>query len=148
MYYSTLNNLGFKLDAYVNKNNQLLYSRSMPTDLMVWTDRQHTGKLIFNNNLDENYMSNIVKNNYVQRTEGFVYYNNLLDYVVDSDETFIEGDLFKEPNANVTLNKDWKKIERLNNNYFIYRLGVDNKELENTKFILKFATYNNNLSIR
>ena len=148
LYYSTLNNMGFKIDAFIKKNEQLLYSREIPSELMVWTDRQHSGKLEFNNVLNENYMHDIVVNNYVQRTEGFIYYNNIADYVLDSDQTFIEGEIFKEPNSNVSFEKDWTKVERMANNYFMYRLGVNNKELENIKFILKFVTYNNNLSIR
>jgi hypothetical protein len=71
-----------------------------------------------------------------------------MNYVVDSNLNFLVGDIFPYPNSNVSLSKDWTKIDRLENGYFNYRVNIDNKELENLKFILKFTLLNYNISMR
>jgi hypothetical protein len=39
-------------------------------------------------------------------------------------------------------------VDRLENNFFNYRIAIDDASLENIKYILKFSLFNYNLSLR
>jgi hypothetical protein len=137
------------MDCYKNVNNQLILVDEPPTSVSVWTDRQHSGEVMLKTPINANYMKNVVLNNQPHNIiNGTIFCNSLMNYVVDSNLNFLVGDIFPYPNSNVSLSKDWTKIDRLENGYFNYRVNVDNKELENLKFILKFTLLNYNISMR
>jgi hypothetical protein len=149
LVYTTLNNVGMKIDAYKNVNGQLLITNEVPTSLQVWTSRQHSGEVFLKTPINADYMENVVLNNQFHNIiNGVVYCNNLANYVLDDTINFVNGDIFPVPNANVSFSKDWTQVDRLENNFFNYRISIDNKDLENLKFILKFTVLNYNISMR
>ena len=149
LIYTTLQNVGIKMDCYKNVNNQLILVDEPPTSVSVWTDRQHSGEVMLKTPINADYMENVVLNNQPHNIiNGTIFCNSLMNYVVDSNLNFLVGDIFPYPNSNVSLSKDWTKIDRLENGYFNYRVNIDNKELENLKFILKFTLLNYNISMR
>jgi len=149
LVYTTLNNVGMKIDAYKNVNGQLLITNEVPTSLQVWTSRQHSGEVFLKTPINADYMENVVLNNQFHNIiNGVVYCNNLANYVLDDTINFLNGDIFPVPNANVSFSKDWTQVDRLENNFFNYRISIDNKDLENLKFILKFTVLNYNISMR
>jgi hypothetical protein len=149
LLYTTLNNVGMKIDAYKNVNGQLLITNEVPTSLQVWTSRQHSGEIFLKTPIDKDYMKNVVLSNEPHSIiNGIVYCNNLANYVLDDTINFVDGDIFPVPNANVSFAKDWTQVDRLENNFFNYRVNIDNKDLENLKFILKFTVLNYNISMR
>jgi hypothetical protein len=149
LLYTTLNNVGMKIDAYKNVNGQLLITNEVPTSLQVWTSRQHSGEIFLKTPIDKDYMKNVVLSNEPHSIiNGIVYCNNLANYVLDDTINFVDGDIFPVPNSNVSFAKDWTQVDRLENNFFNYRVNIDNKDLENLKFILKFTVLNYNISMR
>jgi hypothetical protein len=79
---------------------------------------------------------------------GVFYHNNFADYVLDSTQNFLDGDIIVQPNANVDFTKNWVYVDRLENNFFNYRIAINDEALENIKYILKFSLFNYNLSLR
>ena len=149
LVYTTLNNVGMKIDAYKNVNGQLLLTTEPPTSLQVWTSRQHSGEVMLKTPVNADYMENVVLSNPPHTIiNGIVYCNTLANYVLDDTLNFLNGDIFPVPNANVSFSKDWTQVDRLENNFFNYRVNIDNKDLENLKFILKFTVLNYNISMR
>ena len=149
LIYTTVQNVGIKMDCYKNVNNQLILVDEPPTSVSIWTDRQHSGEVMLKTPINADYMENVVLNNQPHNIiNGTIFCNSLMNYVVDSNLNFLVGDIFPYPNSNVSLSKDWTKIDRLENGYFNYRVNIDNKELENLKFILKFTLLNYNISMR
>jgi hypothetical protein len=143
----SITNLGFKIDSINYKDSNTLESEEIPNKLEVWNNRQHTGVLELSNSVTSNYTEDIILGKYSDKIEGVYMYNNMHDYVLDSGSQFLTEGLIQNPNSNVSLNKDWTKIERLNNNWFIYRLSVDDDRINN-KFIYKGVLFNFNTSIR
>ena len=149
LVYTTLNNVGMKIDAYKNVNGQLLITNEIPTSLQVWTSRQHSGEIMLKTPINADYMENVVLNNQPNPIiNGIVYCNNLANYVLDDTVNFVTGDIFPVANANVSFSKNWTEVDRIENNFFNYRVKIDNKDLENLKFILKFTVLNYNISMR
>lgn len=149
LVYTTLNNVGMKIDAYKNVNGQLLITNEIPTSLQVWTSRQHSGEVMLKTPINADYMENVVLNNQPNPIiNGIVYCNNLANYVLDDTVNFVNGDIFPAANSNVSFSKNWTEVDRIENNFFNYRVKIDNKDLENLKFILKFTVLNYNISMR
>jgi hypothetical protein len=149
LIYTTLQNIGIKMDAYKNVNDQLILIDEPPTSVSVWTSRQHSGEIMLKKTVDADYMHNIVSSTEPYTfINGTIYCNNLSNYVLDSSINFLQGGIFKYPTSNVSFAKDWTQIDRLENNFFNYRINIDNKDLENLKFILKFTLLNYNISMR
>ena len=148
LLYTTFNNLGVKMDAYENVNNQLVLRDYMPTNVSVWTSRQHSGDIEIVSNVNADYMHNVVMNDTSRILNGVFYHNNFADYVLDSTQNFLDGDIIVQPNANVDFTKNWVYVDRLENNFFNYRVAIDDASLENIKYILKFSLFNYNLSLR
>jgi hypothetical protein len=149
MNYTTLQNIGIKMDVYNNVNDQLILVDEPPTSVSVWTNRQHSGEVFLKTPVNIDYMSNVVLDNQPHNIiNGMVFCNNLMNYVVDSSQNFLQGSIFKYPNTNVSFAKDWTKVDRLENGFFNYRININNKDLENLKFILKFTLLNYNISMR
>ena len=148
LLYTTFNNLGVKMDAYENVNNQLVLRDYMPTNVSVWTSRQHSGDIEIVSNVNADYMHNVVMNDTSRILNGVFYHNNFADYVLDSTQNFLDGDIIVQPNANVDFTKNWVYVDRLENNFFNYRIAIDDASLENIKYILKFSLFNYNLSLR
>ena len=142
--HNILNNVGFLLSAKDDSNK---YTNSIPNKLEIWTERQHSNIINLNNTIDTNYMSNIVMNNYANKVDGVLFYNNIYDYVLNPELAFLNTGIIEEINNNVSYNKDWNQLSKLKNNWFIYRLIVDNLEID-TKYIYKGALFNYNFSIR
>jgi hypothetical protein len=94
-------------------------------------------------------MSNVVLGNQPHHfVNGILYLNNFSNFVLDQSQPFLQGTIFKEPNNNVSFSKNWTEINRLESNFFNYRVKIDDKDLENLKFILKFTVLNYNISMR
>jgi hypothetical protein len=148
LLYTTFNNLGVKMDAYENVNNQLVLRDYMPTNVSVWTSRQHSGDIEIVSNVNADYMHNVVMNDTSRILNGVFYHNNFADYVLDSTQNFLDGDIIVQPNANVDFTKNWVYVDRLENNFFNYRIAINDEALENIKYILKFSIFNYNLSLR
>ena len=149
LLYTTFNNMGIKMDAYKSINNEPVVLLEPPTSVSVWNSHQHSGEIFINTAVNADYMSNLVLGNQPHHfTNGVLYLNNFSNYVLDENQPFLQGDIFKYPNSNVSFAKDWTQVNRLENNYFNYRINIDNKDLENLKFILKFTLLNYNLSMR
>jgi hypothetical protein len=149
LIYTTLQNIGIKMDAYKNVNDQLILIDEPPTSVSVWTSRQHSGEIMLKKTVDADYMHNIVSSTEPYTfINGTIYCNNLSNYILDSSINFLQGGIFKYPTSNVSFAKDWTQIDRLENNFFNYRINIDNKDLENLKFILKFTLLNYNISMR
>lgn len=148
LLYTTFNNLGVKMDAYENVNNQLVLRDYMPTNVSVWTSRQHSGDIEIVSNVNADYMHNVVMNDTSRILNGVFYHNNFADYVLDSTQNFLDGDIIVQPNANVDFTKNWVYVDRLENNFFNYRIAINDEALENIKYILKFSLFNYNLSLR
>lgn len=148
LIYTTFNNLGVKMDAYENVNGQLVLRDYMPTNVSVWTSRQHSGDIKIVSNVDADYMHNVVVNDTSRIINGVFYHNNFADYVLDSTQNFLDGDIIVYPNSNVDFSKNWIYVDRLENNFFNYRVSIDDAALENIKYILKFSLFNYNLSLR
>ena len=149
LIYTTFNNMGIKIDAYKNINNEQVVLLEPPTSVSVWNSHQHSGEIFINTKVNEDYMSNLVLGNQPHHfANGVLYLNNFSNYVLDESQPFLQGDIFKDPNNNVSFAKDWTQVNRLENNYFNYRVKIDNKDLENLKFILKFTLLNYNISMR
>jgi hypothetical protein len=136
------------MDAYENVNNQLVLRDYMPTNVSVWTSRQHSGDIEIVSNVNADYMHNVVMNDTSRILNGVFYHNNFADYVLDSTQNFLDGDIIVQPNANVDFTKNWVYVDRLENNFFNYRIAIDDASLENIKYILKFSLFNYNLSLR
>jgi hypothetical protein len=148
LLYTTFNNLGVKMDAYENVNNQLILRDYMPTNESVWTSKQHSGDIKIVSNVNADYMHNVVMNDTSRIINGVFYHNNFADYVLDSTQNFVDGTIIVQPNANVDFTKNWVYVDRLENNFFNYRISIDDASLENIKYILKFSLFNYNLSLR
>jgi hypothetical protein len=149
LLYTTFNNMGVKIDAYKNINNETVVLQEPPTSVLIWNSHQHSGEIFINTAVNTNYMSNLVLGNQPHHfANGVLYLNNFSNYVLDESQPFLQGDIFKYPNNNVSFAKDWTQVNRLENNYFNYRINIDNKNLENLKFILKFTLLNYNISMR
>jgi hypothetical protein len=141
--------MGIKMDAYQSINNEPVVLLEPPTSVSVWNSHQHSGEIFINTAVNEDYMSNLVLGNQPHHfANGVLYLNNFSNYVLDESQPFLQGDIFKYPNNNVSFAKDWTQVNRLENNYFNYRINIDNKDLENLKFILKFTLLNYNISMR
>lgn len=148
LLYTTFNNMGVKMDAYENVNGQLVLRNYMPTNISVWTSRQHSGDIKIASNIDADYMHNVVMNDTSRIINGVFYHNNFADYVLDSNQNFVDGSIIVYPNSNVDFTKNWVYVDRLENNFFNYRISIDDPSLENIKYILKFSLFNYNLSLR
>ena len=81
------------------------------------------------------------------KNEEFVKEQFIKGRILDDTKDFLEGNIIQKPNTNVSFEKDWNTIDRLNNNWYTYRLTVDNN-ITDTKFIYKSSLFNHNISIR
>jgi hypothetical protein len=149
LLYTNFNNMGLKIDAFENVNGQQVILQEPPTSVSIWNGHQHSGEIFIKTPVNENYMSNVVLGNQPHHfVNGILYLNNFSNFVLDQSQPFLQGDIFKEPNNNVSFSKNWTEINRLESNFFNYRVKIDDKDLENLKFILKFTVLNYNISMR
>ena len=149
LLYTNFNNMGLKIDAFENVNGQQVLLQEPPTSVSIWNSHQHSGEIFIKTPVNEDYMSNVVLGNQPHHfVNGILYLNNFSNFVLDQSQPFLQGDIFKEPNNNVSFSKNWTEINRLESNFFNYRVKIDDKDLENLKFILKFTVLNYNISMR
>jgi hypothetical protein len=149
LLYTNFNNMGLKIDAFENVNGQQVILQEPPTSVSIWNSHQHSGEIFIKTPVNEDYMSNVVLGNQPHHfVNGILYLNNFSNFVLDQSQPFLQGDIFKEPNNNVSFSKNWTEINRLESNFFNYRVKIDDKDLENLKFILKFTVLNYNISMR
>ena len=149
LIHTTFNNMGIKMDAFNSINGQNVLVEEPPTSVSIWNNVQHSGEIFIKTPVTEDYMSNVVLGNQPHHfVNGVLYLNNFSNYVLDQSQPFLQGDLFKTPNNNVSFAKDWTQVNRLESSFFNYRINIDNKDLENLKFILKFTLLNYNISMR
>ena len=149
LLYTNFNNMGLKIDAFENVNGQQVILQEPPTSVSIWNSHQHSGEIFIKTPVNEDYMSNVVLGNQPHHfVNGVLYLNNFSNFVLDQSQPFLQGDIFKEPNNNVSFSKNWTEVNRLESNFFNYRVKIDDKDLENLKFILKFTVLNYNISMR
>jgi hypothetical protein len=149
LLYTNFNNMGLKIDAFENVNGQQVMLQEPPTSVSIWNNHQHSGEIFIKTPVNEDYMSNVVLGNQPHHfVNGILYLNNFSNFVLDQSQPFLQGTIFKEPNNNVSFSKNWTEVNRLESNFFNYRVKIDDKDLENLKFILKFTVLNYNISMR